>query len=617
MVGKRVASFLGMLCFILVACNKDSEEIKESNDKIVNYELVVSDYQWIAKTNLANEAQLTNLAEINSFNQETTSLLSWTDSEITVALNALLFVHKNLEEGLTYNVSFDVSEAGGIITKSIELEVSEVSVNECATVACIDPIEAISLTEADYLMIVAMNKGTLDQLDNIGIFKTFNTDSNSPAYWESSAIEYALNALLLHHFNKEVGNEIEVTYEVFDGNEVLSLATSIEVFDTPPFDVRSYESKTPAKNNSIRLFAHYMPWYESKDHDGFWGIHWTMANQNPDIITDGKRQIASHYYPIIGPYGSSDQDLVDYHLLLMKYCGIDGVLIDWYGTYDVNDYQYNLDNSNALIDKTSVVGIDYAIVYEDRTTEKVVEVGAANTAIEAATADFRYIKSNYTTDANYIQAEGQDLLLTFTPVYINNSSDWVTITNNSNFSPTFLSIWEQSSDLGSVGSGEFSWVSNNTGDHIEKLTFFYENQYSTFDYAIGSAYPGFKDFYQQGGWGDGIGWEVAHNETSILNQTLGLATASNIDALQLVTWNDFGEGTMIEPTEEFGYTLLEEVQNFAGVDYTKEPLEMIFQYYILRKELIDDEIAQLKLDQVFQYLNSLQIARASDLINSI
>lgn len=51
-----------------------------------------------------------------------------------------------------------------------------------------------------------------------------------------------------------------------------------------------------------------MPWFETRETNtnGQWGIHWTMANKNPDnIIGEGnKREIAAHYYPEIQPYGS-------------------------------------------------------------------------------------------------------------------------------------------------------------------------------------------------------------------------------------------------------------------------------------------------------------------------
>src|ERR1700753_4251532 len=68
------------------------------------------------------------------------------------------------------------------------------------------------------------------------------------------------------------------------------------------------------KANSIKIYAHYLPWFETPatSPHGKWGQHWAKANENPDVIgNDGKRQIASYFYPMTGPYASSDRDILD------------------------------------------------------------------------------------------------------------------------------------------------------------------------------------------------------------------------------------------------------------------------------------------------------------------
>src|SRR5205085_10864071 len=80
------------------------------------------------------------------------------------------------------------------------------------------------------------------------------------------------------------------------------------------------------------LMVHYMPVYQAKPYQGSWGWHWTMNHYNPDTFDgQGRRNIASHYYPLIGPYDSRDPDVVEYHVLLMKVAGIDGAIADWDG----------------------------------------------------------------------------------------------------------------------------------------------------------------------------------------------------------------------------------------------------------------------------------------------
>src|SRR5829696_10353668 len=90
------------------------------------------------------------------------------------------------------------------------------------------------------------------------------------------------------------------------------------------------QSLPVAKTNPQKVYMHYMPWFETPATLGGsnWGYHWKFNNRNPNVVdASGKRQIASHYYPKIGPYASSDADVIEYHMLLMKYSGVDGILV--------------------------------------------------------------------------------------------------------------------------------------------------------------------------------------------------------------------------------------------------------------------------------------------------
>lgn len=367
------------------------------------------------------------------------------------------------------------------------------------------------------------------------------------------------------------------------------------------------------KTNPMKLYMHYMPWFQSKPVSGFWGSHWTMTNRNPDVVDeDGKRQIASHYYPLIGPYDSKDPDVIEYHLLLMKYAGIDGVLIDWYGTYALNDYRVNLIASNALIDKLGEVGIQFAIVYEEYTAG-IVEDKTSITAIDAARTDVKYIQDNYFSKPEYIRINDSPLLLTFGPRFFRTATQWGQIFSALSAKPKFLPLWNHTSYTGAYNNGEFSWVDFN--ESLNELTSFY-NKKPYAEILIGSAYPGFHDYYEEGGTGTSYGYMPAL-EGATLQNTLNRAKARNIDYLQLVTWNDFGEGTAIEPTSEDGFSHLERIQQFAGVTYTVSDLEVIYSYYLKKKALKGNTAAEQKLATVFQQLVALRVNEAKELLNQI
>ncbi|AWI26003.1 glycoside hydrolase family 71/99-like protein [Flavobacterium pallidum] len=372
---------------------------------------------------------------------------------------------------------------------------------------------------------------------------------------------------------------------------------------------------TIAKTNNTKIYAHYMAWFETNESsaDSNWGYHWTMANRNPDIVdANGKRQIASHYYPMIGPYHSGDKDVIENHLLMMKYSGIDGILIDWYGTYDLYDYKIIKDNTEQIIALLDKVGLEYAIVYEDRVLTNIVNADKAPSVTAAAKTDMNWLQSHYFNDSNYIKIKDKPLLMDFGPITLTTPDQWATAFSNLNPKPTFLTLWNESGEAGNNASGEFAWVyQNNT-----HLSNFYMNRLPDLDVAMGGAYPGFHDYYQEGGAGGALGWAIDHNNGATLDATLSLAENSGVDYVQLITWNDFGEGTMIEPTKEFGYSYLQKIKAFAGIT-SADVFTNISKLYDLRKTHKGDAAIQKKLDQSFYYFVSMQADKAIALIDGI
>jgi hypothetical protein len=111
-----------------------------------------------------------------------------------------------------------------------------------------------------------------------------------------------------------------------------------------------------------------MPWFEAKPYGTNWGWHWTMNHFNPDTTNEsGRRQIASRYYPQIGPYDSADPVVLEYHVLLMKLAGIQGVIADWYGVDSFNDYALINQRAGELLKFTRRAGLQFCLCYEDRT----------------------------------------------------------------------------------------------------------------------------------------------------------------------------------------------------------------------------------------------------------
>lgn len=374
----------------------------------------------------------------------------------------------------------------------------------------------------------------------------------------------------------------------------------------PSGGVTVLQPKTVTKSNTKPVYMHYMPWFDSPEYGGSWGIHWTMSTRNPDVIEDGQRQIAAHYYPLIGPYDSEDPLVIDYHMLLMKYAGVDGVLINWYGEEGTNnDIDALLKNSNAIIDRTDDTGMEFAVVLEDRFAG----------SIEDTKANIKYLEDNYYGNKQYISFDNRPLTLLFGPITFFGADKWTEILNVSGANEVFMPLWHTTSSVGADNAtGEFAWVYRNGSSGLAS---FYSARTAA-SFVGGGAYAGFKDYYAQGGWGDEIGWELEVSAAR-MKETLDLAASNDdkLDFVQLITWNDFGEGTMIEPTVEFGFQFLEEVQDYTGVPYGLEELTLVYDWYTMSASESNDDELDEKLEQMFYYLVALQIDDAKSLMEEI
>lgn len=398
-------------------------------------------------------------------------------------------------------------------------------------------------------------------------------------------------------------------------NTLKTLLFLISILYFPP---TLAQPKQVQKTNPMPVYMHYMPWFDTPETSGNnrWGWHWTMNNKNPDIIIDpstGKREIASHFYPLTGPYASNDPDILEYHLLMMKYAGIDGILLDWYGQQGSNgDIGNLLRNSNAIVDRTEAVGLKLAVVMEDRFA----------TSINDAKANVAYLAENYFNRAAYLRVgvDNDPLLAVFGPITFQQPAQWTEILAAANEGIEFLPLWNEAPDAGDNADGEYTWIWEDEAldNYYTHLQNYYSSNAPKLKTVMGVAYPGFVDFYKQGNAGDGY-FNIPHENGATLDKTLNLATQykNDLDILQLATWNDFGEGTVIEPTYETGFKYLERIQKFTGVSYGSSELLLVYKLFQLRKAYKQDAATTGLLDQAAGYLTNLNVTEARNILDVV
>ena len=362
------------------------------------------------------------------------------------------------------------------------------------------------------------------------------------------------------------------------------------------------------------IFVHYLPWFASRPTSKAFGWHWTMNHFDPSKMTKGRRQAASHYDPLIGLYDSSDANALECHALLMKMAGVDGVMIDWYGRDNYFDYAVLDRNTQKMIDAADKAGLQFAVMYEDRVVPKLISGGV----LKEADADSHghdmllWMTQNWFSKPSYLKLEGRPVLTVFGPLYYK-ADDWKKMFEG--LAPVPLLFSEYEPHAGAAGA--FYWPSpEGGGKHSkEKLDAFYEHS-KDWQLTIPCAYPRFDDIYEQAGVHPSYG-SIKDRGGKTYQQTLERALSSGQPVVQIATWNDWGEGTQIEPSVEFGYRDLEVTQEMRrkyidkGFKYKADDLRLPVQLYRLRRQPGLTAAEKARLDGIAKLLFAGQTAEAA------
>ncbi len=350
------------------------------------------------------------------------------------------------------------------------------------------------------------------------------------------------------------------------------------------------------------LMTHYMPWFQAKPYSQAWGWHWTMNHYNPDhVAPDGRRDAPSHYYPLIGLYDSGDPDALQTQVLLMKMAGINGVIFDWYGNDDFMDYGAVNRHVEAMIPILRRAGLKFAVCYETHTiaTETQGNLYPASQEVPHVHGVLEWMQARFFAQPNYLKLNGRPVLLTFGDPVLKTSAAWDQVF--AGIAPKPLYFTEGSPQVAPASEGAFEWPQPHDGTQAglaEQSGFIASaKQYPA---SISGAFPRFDDIYAQAGVQPSYGHIDDQNGQTYVS-TLTNSLRSGAPIIQLITWNDWGEGTQIEPSREFGYRDLEATRRLekqylgTSLSYTDADLRLPVRWYQLRKQYAASPGAEQKL----------------------
>jgi hypothetical protein len=361
-----------------------------------------------------------------------------------------------------------------------------------------------------------------------------------------------------------------------------------------------------------RIVVHYMPWFAAKPTSREWGWHWTMNTFDPEQESGGKRSIASHYYPWIGPYDSGDPAVIEYHLLLMKLAGIDGAIVDWYGLSDFLDYPVLHRNTCAFFEAAAKAGIKVGICYEDQTITKLVAAKRlpAEDRVQHARREMEWLRTTWFADPAYLRLNGRPVLLSFGSNGLTDA-EWEEVFRPGDDVPVYLSEHRRRS----VAQGAFDWPQPRLG--LAGLDTYYQSirdDRRGFSFSMPVAFPRFHDVYGEGKAQAGYA-RIPDDQGRTFAVTLGRALDSGAPLVQIATWNDWGEGTVVEPSREFGCRDLETVQRLRrardpGFLAVPDDLRLPHRLWLLRGQQALRPHLKAELDDIARLLLSGDLSGA-------
>ena len=375
----------------------------------------------------------------------------------------------------------------------------------------------------------------------------------------------------------------------------------------------------------IDVLCHYMTWFSRAEVDGetryeHWGWQGNGPHHDPRQITGSWRDIASVDYPRIGPYDSNDPDVIDYHILTAQAAGIQCFVVDWYGP----DSHVNK-SLLSLMDRAAALHFNVAICYEEKTCfPDWNQITTRQEAVDKALKDFTYLRETILTHPAYWHKNDQPAVFVF-----NGWGDWPGLGQKLFTADEWQQIFEQSqtthiqlvrqnvSDYANVRAG-YGWC----GDADYRSWFYRTGDQmlldNKLDFYVGSASPGFDD---RGvwGWGNKPRFEASLGTANFADYCQHFEHSQS-DTIQLVTWNDFEEGTIIEPTAQFGNLYLEYTQQalarITGRPAHPQALELPYRWFFYKKFAPEETSSEL-VSAAHAALASQKYTQAATILNTL
>lgn len=324
--------------------------------------------------------------------------------------------------------------------------------------------------------------------------------------------------------------------------------------------------------NSKKVFIHYMAWFGPESY----GRHWNSG--------------AAHE-PIIGYYDSRSWAAQMHHMLLSWSCGIDGLLINVRDSYDDKCLRLLTPSLNRILEVDPTFNYQFAVSYDDQ----------GMGSVEVAREKFTYLRDYILPQTNsYVHYNSEPVVFIWNyPDYLS-AKEYRTTINEVFTDSEPLLIWNEINEAGQEYVNSFyPWVQDFADDGSnwgsDYLTWFYNTigGKSSLNFATGGVYPGFDDracSWGQNRWQNRRGGDTYDDTWNLVNNYIG---ALPLDWVVIETWNDWNEGSEVEPSVEHGFLYLQ--KTIRQINMFKDTLNVIDEFNFLASTKLYE--AALKIEK--------------------
>jgi Calcineurin-like phosphoesterase/Glycosyl hydrolase family 99 len=305
----------------------------------------------------------------------------------------------------------------------------------------------------------------------------------------------------------------------------------------------SLESQLPSTPISGSVGTFYYPWY------GHWK-HWADGDHNPPNTW------ASNYLPdlnssVFDPstelYDSSDQAVVTEQIREMERVGINFSISSWWGQTSPTDTVF----SNIIANPENGP-LKWALLYE--------EEGFGNPTVADLVSDLNYIKTEYTNDEDYLKIDGKPVIFVYNAEHTGSNAledldRWKQARQQTDFYVVFK---VDPLLLGANPEDMDSWY-----QYAPAVRYEIQGSYSAM------VSPGFWKYHES---------PRLERDVTEFDLAVRELEASNVQFKLIETWNEWGEGTGVEPAQTI---IHDDVNGFSAAEqsYGDTYLNILARYF--------------------------------------